>query len=157
MGRRLRIQPLSWPRRAALVLTASGLCALAGCALIASKPVPPPQPVAQAAPPPPPKPQLAAPVDTHRFVLSGPDDEVVGTVQVTVASQADTLSDIARRFNVGFDEEAFDAAPGAFPLKLVGMVHLVTSAHATLAALDDQPWHLVPVVGGGADLPGGQI
>jgi L,D-transpeptidase ErfK/SrfK len=93
-----------WPRRAALALTASGLCALAGCALIGSKPVPPP-PVAQALPPPPPpKPQLAAPVDTHRFVLSGPDDEVVGTVQVTVASQADTLSDIARRFNVGFDE-----------------------------------------------------
>jgi L,D-transpeptidase ErfK/SrfK len=78
---------------------------LAGCALIGSRPVPTPPPVVKAAPPPaPPKPQLAAPIDTHRFVLSDPRQDVVGTVQVTVATQPDTLSDIARRFNVGFDE-----------------------------------------------------
>ncbi|HEX4025484.1 MAG TPA: L,D-transpeptidase family protein [Steroidobacteraceae bacterium] len=94
-----------WLRRAALALTTASLGALAGCALIGSHPIPKPAPLVQAAPPPaPPKPQLAAPIDNHRFVLAHPQDDVVGTVQVTVAAQPDTLSDIARRFNVGFDE-----------------------------------------------------
>ena len=48
-------------------------------------------------------PQAAAPIATHRFEVA-PTDDVVGTVQVTVASKEDTLSDIARRFNIGYEE-----------------------------------------------------
>ena len=62
----------------------------------------------------PPKPQYAAPVDTHVFTLTGADDDVVGTVQITVASKDDTLPDIARRFNVGY-EEIVRANPGVDP------------------------------------------
>ena len=75
----------------------------AGCALIHSHPVP--APVAVVPPPaPPPAPTYPAPIDTHKFVLSDPNEDVVGTVQITIASQSDTLLDIARRFNVGYEE-----------------------------------------------------
>ena len=99
-------------RNALLAALAAGPLLLGGCALIGSRPVPAP-PVARvpAAPAAPPKPQLADPIDTHRFVLVHPDDDVVGTVQITIARQQDTLLDIARRFNVGFNEIA-DANPG---------------------------------------------
>jgi L,D-transpeptidase ErfK/SrfK len=40
----------------------------------------------------------------HRFELAEPADTVVGRLQVTAASREDTLPDIARRFNLGFDE-----------------------------------------------------
>ncbi len=73
--------------------------------------MPPPPVVHVVAPPPPPKPQLAEPIDTHEFVLAHADDDVVGTVQITIARQQDTLLDIARRFNVGFNEIA-NANPG---------------------------------------------
>lgn len=43
-------------------------------------------------------------------------------------------------FSVGFNEDAFEVAPHAFPTKLLGMTRLVTSAHATLGRLDVQPW-----------------
>jgi L,D-transpeptidase ErfK/SrfK len=91
-----------------------GLAALAGCALIGSHPVPPPPAVVEEQPPPPAPPQLAAPLDTHKFTLSDPDDDVVGEVQVTLASKDDTLPDIARRFNVGY-EEITRANPGVDP------------------------------------------
>lgn len=97
--------------RPSLVVLAAGCTLLAGCALIGSHPAPPPPVVKVAPPPPPPKPQLAAPIDTHKFVLANPDDDVVGTVQITIARQQDTLLDIARRFNVGFNEIA-NANPG---------------------------------------------
>ena len=88
---------------------------LAGCALLGSRPIPKPAPVVKVVPPPaPPKPQLADPIDTHKFVLTGPGDDMVGAVQITIASQEDTLSDIARRFNVGF-EEITQANPGVDP------------------------------------------
>ena len=64
-------------------------------------------------PAPPPQPRLPAPIDTHKFIVS-PDDDVVGAVQVTVASKEDTLPDIARRFNVGY-EEIVRANPGVDP------------------------------------------
>jgi L,D-transpeptidase ErfK/SrfK len=89
-------------------------CALAGCALFNAHQVHGPAPVVEAEPPPPPKPQYAAPIDTHTFTLSNPDDDVVGTVQITVASKEDTLPDIARRFNVGY-EEIVRANPGVDP------------------------------------------
>jgi L,D-transpeptidase ErfK/SrfK len=89
------------------------LAGLASCSLIGSRPVPPPAPVVEP-PPPPPEPQLAAPIDTHKFTLADPDDDVIGEVQVTLASKDDTLPDIARRFNVGY-EEITRANPGVDP------------------------------------------
>lgn len=97
--------------RPSLVALAAGSTLLAGCALLGPRPAPPPPVAKLITPPPPPKPQLAEPVDTHKFVLAHPDDDVVGTVQITVARQQDTLLDIARRFNVGFNEIA-NANPG---------------------------------------------
>ncbi|MCP5420926.1 MAG: L,D-transpeptidase family protein [Gammaproteobacteria bacterium] len=42
-------------------------------------------------------------VSTDRFVLPS-DGDMIGQVQVVVAHQEDTLPEIARRFNLGFDE-----------------------------------------------------
>ena len=84
-----------------------GLMTLAGCSLL--KPpiekAPPPAPVE------PPKPVYAPPIDTHYFEIDPLHDDVVGQVQVTVTSKHDTLPDIARRFNVGY-EEIVRANPG---------------------------------------------
>jgi len=55
-------------------------------------------------------PRVAA---THRFTLT-PGDNVVGSVVVTVATAEDTLPDIARRFDVGY-EEIVRANPGVDP------------------------------------------
>jgi L,D-transpeptidase ErfK/SrfK len=96
-----------------LVALAAGWSALTSCALIGSHPVPKAAPEVEA-PPPPPAPRLADPVDTHKFELTNPDDDVVGVVQVTIASQQDTLPDIARRFDVGY-EEIVRANPGVDP------------------------------------------
>jgi len=60
-----------------------------------------------------PAPPLAAPVATHRFEIA-PDDDVIGHVQVVTIGEFDTLSDVARRFNLGFDEIA-RANPGVDP------------------------------------------
>jgi len=85
--------------RAAL---AAVLClALAACSLFgqryhqAAAPAPPP--------PPPAPPSLPVPVANERFELA-PGQDVVGVVQVVTASKEDTLTDIARRFNVGYEE-----------------------------------------------------
>jgi L,D-transpeptidase ErfK/SrfK len=64
-------------------------------------------PVKHAAPPPPPAPPPAPaepePVATQRFEVA-PDEDVVGVVQIVKTSKEDTLTDIARRFNVGYEE-----------------------------------------------------
>jgi L,D-transpeptidase ErfK/SrfK len=65
-------------------------------------------------PPAPVEPQLAPPIDTHRFEIDPERDDVVGQVQVTIASKEDTLPDIARRFNIGY-EEIVRANPGVDP------------------------------------------
>lgn len=97
-------------RLGALGALIATLCLLQGCALLGARP-PPPVPVAKAPPPPPPPPPpLPEPVDTHRFVLSA-DQDVVGTVQITTARKQDTLLDIGRRFNVGYNE-IVNANPG---------------------------------------------
>ncbi|HVP32816.1 MAG TPA: L,D-transpeptidase family protein [Steroidobacteraceae bacterium] len=59
----------------------------------------------EAAPPAPPPaaPALPLPVATERFELE-PGQSVVGEVQVVAAGKEDTLTDIARRFNVGYEE-----------------------------------------------------
>jgi L,D-transpeptidase ErfK/SrfK len=94
---------------------AFGALALAGCSLLSapwSKAPPPPPPVAPATPAP--EPVLPLPVATHKFELSDPKDDVYGEVQVTIAGKEDTLPDIARRFNVGY-EEIVRANPGVDP------------------------------------------
>ena len=92
-----------------------GTFGVAGCALLNQpwKHQPPPAP----APPPPaqpaPAPELPLPVATHEFELSG-DDTVLGAVQLTTIGKEDTLPDVARRFNVGY-EEIVRANPGVDP------------------------------------------
>jgi L,D-transpeptidase ErfK/SrfK len=93
----------SWP---ALCIAA---IALSGCSLF--HPVPKPEPVLQAAPPP--KPVLPKPTATHHFEIE-PDSDVVGYVQRVVVDKDDTLPDIARRFDVGY-EEVVTANPGVDP------------------------------------------
>jgi len=47
----------------------------------------------------------APPLEAYRFAIDpNLNDEVVGEVQVTQARQEDTLTDIARRFSVGYNE-----------------------------------------------------
>src|SRR5580658_9528003 len=99
---------------AVAVLTVATLGTLAGCSLFSGRQVHTPPPEIQAPPPAPPKPQYAAPIDTHTFTLASPDDDVVGAVQITHATKEDTLPDIARRFNIGY-EEIVRANPGVDP------------------------------------------
>jgi L,D-transpeptidase ErfK/SrfK len=86
-------------------LTALPLALLfaAGCQLIHRTPEPEPEPVRL-------PPVIQAPVATHEFVIE-PNDEVIGELQVTKAVGEDTLPDIARRFNLGY-EEISRANPG---------------------------------------------
>ncbi len=80
--------------------TAALTCLLiAGCSLLGEwrHPAPP------APPAPPAAPALPAPVANERFELD-PGQDVVGVVQVVTATKDDTLTDIARRFNVGYEE-----------------------------------------------------
>jgi L,D-transpeptidase ErfK/SrfK len=79
--------------------------ALSGCSLLGER--------AQKPPPPPPAPAHPMPVPTHRFEVADRED-VVGVIQRTIASKDDTLPDIARRFNVGY-EEVVRANPGVDP------------------------------------------
>jgi L,D-transpeptidase ErfK/SrfK len=95
------------------ILAAAALsAALAACSLLEPplRPGGPPQVVVPVEPPPP---QLAQPTATHRFEI-GPDDDVVGLLQVVSIGEHDTLSDVARRFNVGYDE-IVRANPGVDP------------------------------------------
>src|SRR5215475_6258896 len=73
---------------------------LASCSLFGNlHHQPPPAPP----PPPPPPPQEPLPTANERFELV-PGQDVVGVVQVVKAGKEDTLTDIARRFNVGYEE-----------------------------------------------------
>lgn len=83
------------------------LLALAGCESIARKPE------AEPALPPPPPP-IQTPLATHQFEFDPATDDVVGQLQVTHVQGEDTLSDIARRFNLGY-EEIVRANPGVDP------------------------------------------
>ncbi|MEO6184941.1 MAG: L,D-transpeptidase family protein [Steroidobacteraceae bacterium] len=96
-----------------LLVLGAAASMLAACSLM-KPPVepPPPPPVAVVVEPPPPV--YAKPVDTHRFEIDALHDDVVGELQVTVVGKNDTLPDIARRFNVGY-EEIVRANPGVDP------------------------------------------
>jgi len=93
--------------RLAAVLLGFGV---AGCTLVHTTPVAPPPAPAPAAPPPP---ELPVPQATHRFDIDA-NTEIVGYVQRTVIGKEDTLPDIARRFDVGY-EEMLLANPGVDP------------------------------------------
>jgi L,D-transpeptidase ErfK/SrfK len=97
-------------RRAAAL---GALCAaLASCSLLgppwATKKAPPKVVV------PPPPPAEAAPVATFRSELGSEHDDIVGVLQLTTTSKEDTFSDIARRFDIGY-EEMLRANPGVDP------------------------------------------
>ena len=82
------------------------LATLAGCSVFRPHVEPPPAE--------PPKPQYAEPLATHTFPYDPKTTRVVGTLQATIAHEEDTLSDIARRFNLGYDE-VVNANPGVDP------------------------------------------
>ncbi len=92
----------------------AALAALVGCALLRPLPVPPAPPPPSPPPPPPPAPVLERATASHRFTLAPGADDVVGTLLVMAVGTEDTLPDIARRFNVGY-EEIVRANPGVDP------------------------------------------
>src|SRR5512142_1544057 len=69
-----------------------------GCSLFNHREKEPPPP-----PPPPPAPVVPLPSQTQHFELA-PGQDIVGEVQLTTTSKEDTLTDIARRFNIGYEE-----------------------------------------------------
>jgi L,D-transpeptidase ErfK/SrfK len=83
---------------------------IAGCSLFHPVPKEPPV-VAKALPPP--APVLPKPKATHLFDVD-PGSDMVGYVQKTTIGKEDTLPDIARRFDVGY-EEILTANPGVDP------------------------------------------
>ena len=99
------------PAVAMRALALGALLALGGCAAFVPEVPPPPPPVPQAAPEPPP---VVAPVAMHQFPFDPKKTGVLGEVQVTQSRHEDTLADIARRFDVGYDE-LIRANPGVDP------------------------------------------
>ena len=94
------------------MLSAIGLSmTLAGCSLF--RPVKDDS-ASKLPPPPPPPPALPAPEATHKATIPADGDEVIGYVQKTIVGKEDTLPDIARRFDVGY-EEMLLANPGVDP------------------------------------------
>jgi L,D-transpeptidase ErfK/SrfK len=87
-----------------------GALTLGACTLFRSSHVEPPPP---AVAPPPPAPPLPKPNATHQFEVDSGSD-IVGYVQKTIVGKEDTLPDIARRFDVGY-EEILTANPGVDP------------------------------------------
>jgi len=80
---------------------------LGGCSLLGPadrNPPPPAAPVAAV-------PTAAAPQATYKFAIAADHDDVIGQLQLTTAGKDDTLTDIARRFNLGY-EEIVRANPG---------------------------------------------
>ena len=57
---------------------------------------------------------LVAPLATHTFTLESEETAVVGELQITFARDEDTLTDLARRFNLGY-AEIVRANPGVDP------------------------------------------
>ena len=92
----------------ALSCAALGACSLFGPAWTTRTP-PPPPPVQL--PPPPAEPP---PVATFKFDVAADHDDLLGVVQLTKTTKEDTLTDIARRFNMGY-EELVRANPGVDP------------------------------------------
>lgn len=81
------------------------LLLLGGCQPFLTRPPESPIPVAK---------PLPVPVASHEFSFDPAREDVIGTVQVITTNKEDTLSDIARRFNLGY-EEIVSANPGVDP------------------------------------------
>jgi len=95
-------------------------------------PVPQPPPAAPVAAPP--VVVLPKPTATHKFVVDAASGDVVGYVQKTLVGKEDTLPDIARRFDVGY-EEILLANPGVDPwLPGVGREVVVPTQYVLPAA-----------------------
>jgi L,D-transpeptidase ErfK/SrfK len=103
-------RPLSFVR---LTCAALGASLLAGCSLFGAAFSSHPKAVT-VAPPVVTAPALGAPVATFKFEIDPDHDDVVGVLQMVTTSKEDTLSDIARRFDVGY-EEIVRANPGVDP------------------------------------------
>lgn len=101
----LSIRPAPGRVMCRVALLAAALVA-AGCQIIRHEEPPPP--------PPPAPPPIEAPLAMHEFRFNPETDQVVGEIQITHVQGEDTLSDIARRFNVGY-EELVRANPGVDP------------------------------------------
>jgi L,D-transpeptidase ErfK/SrfK len=83
------------------ITVAACLCVAVGaCALLRPPQRPAPVVLEKAPPQPAPAP---LPVQTQRFVLA-PGQDIVGTVQIVKVQKGQTLSDIGRLFNLGFEE-----------------------------------------------------
>jgi L,D-transpeptidase ErfK/SrfK len=93
-------------RNLARILALGLASMLAGCQLV--------QPKAPEPEPPPAPPPIESPLSTHEFEFDPEVDQVIGDLQVTHVQGEDTLSDIARRFNLGY-EEIVRANPGVDP------------------------------------------
>jgi L,D-transpeptidase ErfK/SrfK len=98
----MRTSPLRLALAAGLALTAGA------CSLLRPPPRPVPKVVVHPAPPP-----LPLPVQTEKFVLA-PGQDVIGGVQLVKVLKGQTLTDIGRRFNLGY-EEMTRANPGVDP------------------------------------------
>jgi len=57
---------------------------------------------------------ITTPVPSDRFPLPPAGNDIVGTVQIAIAREGDTLSEIARRYDLGY-EEIVAANPGVDP------------------------------------------
>jgi len=71
--------------------------ALAGCAGVEEAPEPPPPEAAEVL-------RSVPPIVSDRFLLDSPDQQIVGEIQVIEAGAEDTFVDVARAYNLGFDE-----------------------------------------------------
>ncbi len=80
-------------------MTACVALAVGACSLLR----PPPRPAPPAPPPKVVHPALPLPVQTEKFVLA-PGQDVIGTVQIVKVLKGQVLTDIGRRFNVGYEE-----------------------------------------------------
>jgi L,D-transpeptidase ErfK/SrfK len=94
--------------RAWQAVALAALVAAGGCSVFV------PQQHAAKAPPASVKPAGLPPIATHSFEYDPKTVGVVGVLQVTHSRQEDTIPDIARRFNLGFDDVA-RANPGVDP------------------------------------------
>lgn len=98
-------KPISLLRYGLALGFCAGLSLLSGCQSLPTQQVAVPAPTIK---------PLPIPVASHEFSFDAARDDVVGTLQVVTAGKDDTLSDIARRFNLGY-EEIVSANPGVDP------------------------------------------
>ncbi|TXI24514.1 MAG: LysM peptidoglycan-binding domain-containing protein [Nitrosomonas sp.] len=96
---------LSLSLRFSLITSLMAILLLSGCQSLFMSSAPLPAPVAK---------PLPVAIASHEFSFDPAQEDVVGTLQITTVNEEDTLSDIARRFNLGY-EEIVSANPGVDP------------------------------------------